>query len=156
MKAQDIFARSEKLLTEHHAKFGTADITITEVNSRRLENKPDIRKPYEYVSNVDRTPFIKTVRSLLNQLQKTGKLQCHIISSRSMAFGYKLELFALAFAPNYCGDKRGITETEWNQLVETLQQHLFSLLGQDALLYAEPYSTTKKFQLRFSTYVMRS
>ena len=146
--ATQIFQQSENLNRVENIR----GLDVTFVDTSR-KNRPQIRKPYEYFCQTNRKPFIKKLRDLLKPLE-TNKLQCSIVSAESKAFGYKLTVWALGYCPGYTGDATGISATEWNSTVETVQKEITELLGEDALLRAEPFSEQTKFELRFETYVM--
>jgi len=53
-----------------------------------------------------------------------------------------------------CGDpSKGITQEQWDACCQQTADTLKKYLGANVLPYIEPWSSSKKFQMRFDTYI---
>ena len=152
--ATQIFQQS---LTLNSKATTTTGLELTFKDTSRKANRPNIRKPYEYLCLTDHKPFVKKLRDLLKPLVGT-KLQCQITEAAGKVHGYRLQIWALSNAydnsTNNTMSYSGIIEADWNALIETVQNEIHNFLGPDALLYAEPWTKARKFEFRFETYAM--
>ncbi len=92
----------------------------------------------------------------LKELKKKykGRIQCDLIEWKTLAKGCRLSGFLLSYAPGFVvnGSVPGIGKTDWEALVESVNSLLTSLFP-DLILYAQKWSTTHKFGLRFEMYI---
>jgi hypothetical protein len=154
MKAAEIYAARKTYITPVNGMIGGRPISMEYIEVTRKANRPPIRKPYEYVATqaaVDN--YVQQLRDM-KQFEKDGKLQMFFVQRKGLTRGIRLEFSMLGFNKGLVGDTRGLHSNEWDILVETVQQLLHSFLGKDALLYAEPWNDTSKFQARFETYIL--
>lgn len=120
------------------------------------QNRPKgLRKPYEYILGTKDCKALLEELKFLKAYEKEDKFQFSGVTKKSVSKGIRFDLFLLAYKKGLCGvEKEGTSEAEWNEVCEKVQQILFKYLGEDALMYAEPYSDDDKFQARFETYIM--
>lgn len=125
-----------------------------------------LRKPYEYC--VPRPTLLKLTKTLREIMKRhEHMLQCQLIEVKSLAFGQRINVFALAYRPGFCGptvlhrpsgvnvgDGRGIMKADWEQFWREVIHTLRLALGPDVTAYIEPWEADRKFQFRFCTYIM--
>jgi len=113
-----------------------------------------LRKPYQYqMAEVDILKLKKAIKDALKPY--ANLVQCDLVDFKRTGLGFRVNIFVLAFIPQFCGDNRGVTEQQWNQLASALKQSLVQL-DPEAPVYVEPWNTKAKFQARFETYILRS
>jgi hypothetical protein len=95
-------------------------------------------------------------KSLYKGLLKCSdpRTQCFLVDRKSLVYGYRLHLFVLAFRPGLCEveDERGLDESEWKELTSKIKAHIYSFFPL-AEIYVEKWSNSRKFQLRWETYI---
>lgn len=127
---------------------GNKNLEISLIDTSR-KNRPNIRKPYEYICKKNEKKFVEAVKKLVPSSQYV------VVYTKNKKYGYLLKIWALSCAKGFIERDVGTTEKEWNVAVEKIQHKLFKFLGQDAILYAEPFNKKAKFQLSFETYVYK-
>ena len=102
-----------------------------------------MKHPYKYLCNIQ--DVINRVANM-KKLLETRSLQCGLITTKQISKGCKLDIFLL-------GDKN-TTASYWNKITHDIQEQLTHLLGDKAVMYKEGHTTDRKFQARFTDYIM--
>lgn len=110
-----------------------------------------LKKNYKYWDNEKKPEFFKNVKTKLTELD--DYLQCWMVDIKKLTYGFRFTLFVLSSSELNTNNKKNITEQTWDDLSSYLQKQLIDYLGDTAEIYKEPFSTTRKFQLRYETYV---
>ena len=121
---------------------------------REKATPPRLKKPYEYQAT--RPEFEATYKALRTYLSPLdpGELQCTLVDRKGITYGMRFNVFILAYDVGLCGDGTGVTKDRWDSVVKKVEGMLTKLLGPNAKMYVEPWSSSGKFQARFETYVM--
>lgn len=129
------------------------DIEI--IDTRRKCVPAGLRKPYEYsMTTADCVNLYEELRELLKPWQ--ASCQFASVQRKLLTRGIRLNVFVLAYTPGRCGDTAAVTgvrRLQWRGMCKQLENVLINFLGADAQMYADPYSTSDKFQARFETYI---
>jgi hypothetical protein len=113
-----------------------------------------LRKPYQY--QMAEANILRLKNAIKDALKPYANLvQCDLVDFKRTGLGFRVNIFVLAFIPQFCGDNRGVTESQWNALISAIKQSLIPL-DPEAPVYAEPWNTKDKFQARFETYILRA
>jgi hypothetical protein len=123
-------------------------IAITMLEAPRVDTT--LRKPYGHRATE------QTVTGLVKLLRKCedNRLQCSLVSYKSLAKGYKVSVFFLGFTPGLCGENSaaGMNEKEWDDhcshVEKIIEQHI-----PNAITYKEPFTGNRKFQFRWEAYI---
>lgn len=112
-----------------------------------------LRKPYQFeLTQQQMDELVSQLREEFDRVPK-GRLQYGYVDFKPVKYGIRLDLFALGYRR---GDQNtGITAREWRRLTGALRIIVKSMLGDDAAVYIEPFSSERKFQARFETYILR-
>jgi len=138
-----LFNNTEHLRTVQCDGIGAVEFIQVE----RANLPKGLRKPYEYVVSIKKGLELYTALfKYLKKQEKTGRFQCCGVSKKALAKG--IRLFVLSDYAN------APMQIEWEEFCEKVQKILFRHLGQDAKIYADPYTTTDKFQARYETYIL--
>jgi hypothetical protein len=134
----------------------TSGPVLTVIETARKNRPAGLNKPYEYV--LRRTVADSKFKSLQDYLRRRDmdvrKFQYCAICRKTLAKGFRLNLFILGYTKGLCGNPdKGVTRQEWTNVCAKTQKALFGMLGQDAKAYIDEFSDSKKFQMRFEAYV---
>lgn len=112
-----------------------------------------LRKPYDYeLPARECREMLQEAKAILKPFDTL--LQCKLVDSKPTKYGCRVNLFLLGYRPGYCGEAtRGLTVEQWQEATDKLRVHLVASLP-DAMIYIDPWSSEKKFQARFETYVL--
>lgn len=142
---------------QHLVEVETNVGTLVFIETKRKNNPDKLKQPYEYILPVEK---VKKFQMELNDLLRPYKTICQHagVSSKTISFGIKLNVFVLAYTPGLCGSSRdvGVRRSAWRQLCRDLQALVSSYLGKDAKIYADSYSMDEKFQARFQCVIAYS
>lgn len=114
-----------------------------------------LRSPYQYERS------LTECRSLRLDLKNTAaefkpRLQCALVETKAVTYGMRFSIFALGYRPGFCDGQEGLTIDQWYDFSNRIISRLRLSLGEDVSVYVEPWSGSKKFQLRFETYIKYS
>lgn len=125
------------------------------IDTRRKCVPAGLRKPYEYrLTTAACVNLYEELRGVLQPWQ--ASCQIASVQWRMLKRGIRLDLFVLAYTPGACGavdTVTGVRRLQWRAICKQLENVLINFLGEDAQMYADPYSTSDKFQARFETYI---
>jgi hypothetical protein len=117
------------------------------------KKQSNLRKPYEYEASKQTVEDAAAqLKKLAREYQNGGKIQIGMIETKSLAFGKKIELFYLGFAPGLCGDNRGLVAAEWDKLISDTKQ-IMDNISTEIPMYVEPWIANRKFQARATLYI---
>lgn len=102
-----------------------------------------MKHPYKYLCNIQ--DVISRVANM-KKLLEINSLQCNLVVTKQISKGCRLDIFLL-------GD-RNTTAGYWNKITRDIQEQLTHLLGDKAIMYKDEYTTDRKFQARFTDYIM--
>jgi hypothetical protein len=157
--------------SDHLIDVPTAIGPVTIISVRRKNKPVDLPKPYEYVLTVKQVETLhskmaklfdgmddcneshEAARKHLPEPSIPGKLQQASIHKKAISKGIRYEVFLLGFSTE-SRPPRGVTKKQWNEAVAKTQKLLKDTLGKDAKMYIDPFTTERKFQARFSAYIM--
>lgn len=114
-----------------------------------------LRKPYQYKTTTAEFRGLKQGLKIIAS-QFGDNLQCDLVDSKPVTYGARLNCFLLGYKPGYTGGNTGVTCDQWGKVTTELCARLKQSLGDDVLVYVEPWTAERKFQARFETYVMFS
>ena len=125
------------------------------IDTRRKCVPAGLRKPYEYRLT---TAACVNLYAELHDLLRPWQAACQFASvqRKLLTRGIRLNVFVLAYTPGSCGavdTVTGVRRLQWRAICKQLENVLINFLGEDAQMYADPYSTSDKFQARFETYI---
>jgi len=113
----------------------------------------NLRKPYQYLLTcAGMKKLMKDMKDMTSAFNVRNS-QCSLVDSKAVSYGRKFGVWTLSFAPGFCGDNRGCTQEQWVAYTNSILKRLEKDLG-EVDLYVEPWNSTRKFQMRFDTYVM--
>ncbi len=129
------------------------------------KHESKLPRPYEYELGVSE---FRAMVGELKVIVKPLRLQCDLVDVRAITRGARLHLFLLGYRPglipaavSYPGARKlagddglakGVTRDQWEQMICDTRCALEARLIKISL-YAEPWSRSEKFQLRFGAYV---
>lgn len=94
------------------------------------------------------------IKGILYGIKGKGKVLFAIISEKAVTYGSRLRISMLAFPPGFCGDDRGLTEAEWNDLRGRVKEVLASYYPGLPIQRDEEWSSDSKFWFRAKGYVL--
>ena len=114
-----------------------------------------LRKPYQFELPAN------TAKALVADLKVwlkpySKKLQCDLVDKKTVTYGIKLDIFLLGYKSGFTGDETGLKAQEWESITSRIRILLQSTLGENVLMYVDPWNETSKFQARFETYIKYS
>jgi hypothetical protein len=98
-------------------------------------------------------------KQLIVDLRKIGKpiddrlVQMYFVSTKPVMKGIRFGIFILGFRPGYTGDTRGITKEQWEKVTADTLARIRQTLGNNVNMSIEPWSSERKFDARFETYI---
>lgn len=119
-------------------------------------NRPKgLKNPYQWVLPIaDFDKLWAAIRRAVKPYKK--QLQCRYLHAKPAARGARLEVFLSAAAKPFELDKHGaskaMSQTDWNTLIERLDNVLAKYLP-DSAMFADDWTREQQFQLRFQTHV---
>lgn len=94
------------------------------------------------------------IKGILYGIKGKGKVLFAIISEKAVTYGSRLRISMLALPPGFCGDDRGLTEAEWNDLRGRVKEVLASYYPGLPIQRDEEWSSDSKFWFRAKGYVL--
>lgn len=120
-----------------------------------LRRESGLRKPYQYKLSESEILSLKAALKKAIEPWK-AKLQCDLIDFKRTGLGFRLNIFLLGHTNTWTGmTSTGVTAEEWSAAVDAAKTAL-KPLDADAPVYAEPWTSERKFQARFETYILRA
>lgn len=118
------------------------------------QSNSGLRRPYHYERSIGECRSLEMdLKSIMSGFKQ--KLQCALLDLKAVKYGRRVQIFALGYRPGLCGDEHvGITDDQWQEFAGAIASRLRQSLGDEVSVYVEPWSDTKKFQLRFETYIL--
>lgn len=108
-----------------------------------------LRKPYKFALPFETfSTFQRGIKSLLSEDEK-GKVQCVILSCKSLAFGMRVTIWLLSPPPGFTA-RPGMTKDEWDAVCARITEFVTRALP-GAMPYKEEWMPDAKFQYSFET-----
>lgn len=128
--------------------------TVGLIQPAPLKPTSGLLRPYVFAASMAEVDIAK---QRFKQLFKSygDKIQCDLADFKKTGYGWRFTFFLLAYRPGLTHDATGIDSSQWISVTERCREIIWGLIGQEPMLYVEPFTNNAKFQARFETYIQQ-